>query len=114
MHNTRLALFAGLMIMAFNHAYADPPIVINNNNSNASAPPANSGCNNSAPSGHNPNDLRPGTYYKADPNGGTDTVYTTGDKTPYMIDNNNCNNNQPIVQPYIYGTQPVPPRPRGR
>lgn len=86
------------------------PVTINNYYSGANAPqqanqPANSNQSNTA-------DIqRPGTYYSDNPHGGLDTTYTTGDKTPYMIDNSS---NQQQIQPYVYvNPQPAPPGPPG-
>jgi hypothetical protein len=95
-----------------NLAYANAEqININNNNTPADNTQAQNNCGNPVNTNQGDNQ-RPGTYYSSNPGGGTDTIYTTGDKTPYIIDNNNCNNNIPLVQPYIYG---VPnSRPRGR
>lgn len=91
-------------------ALADsPPVIINNNaNQPANTQPSNTqGCNNQ--SSVDPNAQRPGTYYQSNPNGGTDTIYTTGDKTPYNADINCNNNSTPVtVQPYVYA--PLPPK----
>lgn len=91
-------------------ALADsPPVIINNNNSQPSTtqPSTTQGCNNQ--SSVDPNAERPGTYYQSNPKGGTDTIYTTGDKTPYNADIN-CNSTPVTVQPYVYA--PVPPSPK--
>ncbi len=109
-----LALTLGLSASAF-IAFADTqPIIINNN----AAPPAqqnnNQNNNSSGCSGQtsvDPNAQRPGTYYSTNPKGGTDTQYTTGDKTPYSADIN-CNNNNNMVQPYVYVPSPPAPGPR--
>lgn len=103
-------LCTGLLFIAINQSYAQAPVIINNNNNNNPPPQSGSNCNNNQAS--NKKEVRPGTYYQSNPQGGMDTVYTTGDKTPYVVDNNNCN--QPLVQPYVYGVQPGPPGPRGR
>lgn len=87
-----------LPIIISGTCYADQ-VVINNNTQ-----PADSNqptCNNQ-PS-NQPQGLRPGTYSQQNPDGTYSTVYTTGDKTPYIVDNN-CNQ-QPVIQPYVY-TQP--------
>lgn len=70
------------------------------NNGSQSEPQQN--CQNNQSSNQNEN--TGGVYYKSNPNGGTDTVYTTGNKQPYIVDNN-CNNT-PIVQPYVYAPGP--------
>lgn len=90
--------------------YADQPIIINNNNNNAQPPQQNNNCNDNQSSN---NGQKPGTYYQSNPRGGTDTVYTTGDKQPYIVDNNCNNTNTPIIQPYVYTNPPGPgPGPR--
>ncbi len=104
----KILLFS-LLTIAINQAFADAPVVINNNNTNNQPPQSGSNCNNNQAS--KKKEVRPGTYYQSNPQGGMDTVYTTGDKTPYVVDNNNCN--QPMVQPYVYGVQPGPPGPPG-
>lgn len=60
----------------------------------------------------------PGTYQTKNSDGSVNTIYTTGDKQPYMVDNT-CNQQQPIIQPYVYpnvpynnGGGPVNPNPR--
>lgn len=110
-----LALTIGFSASAL-IAFADTqPIIINNN---ASPPPAqnnnnnqsnNSGCQQSSV---DPNAQRPGVYYQSNPNGGTDTQYTTGDKTPYTADINCNNNNNMVAQPYVYVPSPPVPGPR--
>jgi len=50
----------------------------------------------------------PGTYYQSNPHGGTDTVYSTGEKEPYIVDN--CNNNPAVVQPYVFTPGVLPGR----
>lgn len=96
-------------------AYAESPVNIINNNYPAppNQPAPSQNCHNNQANADT--GQRPGTYYQSNPNGGNDTVYTTGDKTPYIVDSN-CNN-QPLVQPYIYGVpgavERIPPR-RGR
>jgi len=104
---------------------ADNNITINNN-----YPPQQQGQNNQGnqgnqgnqsnqggqgPSGNNQSygtDTPPGTYYQSNPHGGMDTVYTTGDKKPYIVDNNNNNMQQPIIEPNVYPpTNPAPKPP---
>jgi hypothetical protein len=93
------------------HAISDPVIINNNNAGQASSP---SPCNNNS-YGTPSNGLPPGTYTTNNGNGTTSTIYTTGDKQPYIVDNN-CNPS-PIIQPYVnvppIGGGPNPgPRPR--
>lgn len=82
-------------------------IVINNNNqpANPTPPP----CNNQP--ANQLNGVEPGTYTTKNPNGGYNTVYTTGDKQPYIVDNN-CDQ-QPIIQPYVYTQPPYNGKPGG-
>lgn len=81
-------------------AYADQTII----NNNAQTPyPVQPQCNN----GYSTNTgTPPGTYQVQNGNGTTSTVYTTGDKQPYIVDNN-CNQNQ-TIQPYVYVQPPMP------
>lgn len=101
-----------LLLCTATAALADsPPIIINNN----TAPPASSSQPSSTQNCQNqqqvdPNAQRPGTYYSKNPNGGTDTNYTTGDKTPYNADIN-CNNTTVPIQPYVYAPLPLPANP---
>jgi|GEM_PF-3391923 hypothetical protein len=81
--------------------YADQTII----NNNSQAPyPIQPQCNNGY--GTSGNGLPPGTYQIQNGNGTSSTVYTTGDKQPYIVDNN-CNQNQNI-QPYVYVQPPMP------
>lgn len=78
--------------VTINNNMQQPSTAQNNNNNNCGAPQANPG-------------LRPGTYTRDNGNGSSDTIYTTGDKQPYMVDNN-CNNNNNVssapITPYIF------------
>lgn len=80
---------------------ADQP-VINNNNSNGSptvvqqCPPANQ--NNI----YDPRVPPAGVYKTDNGDGSSSTTYTTGEKKPYITDNN-CNSTAATVQPYVYG-----------
>jgi hypothetical protein len=42
-----------------------------------------------------------GTYIIKQADGSTDTLYTTGEKKPYIVDNNSNAPIQPIIQPYV-------------
>lgn len=110
-----LALALGFSASAI-IAFADEqPIIINNNTSPPPAAQNNTQNNSSGCSGQtsvDPNAQRPGTYYSTNPNGGTDTQYTTGDKTPYSADINCNNNNNVVAQPYVYVPAPPVPGPR--
>ncbi|HEU5282102.1 MAG TPA: hypothetical protein VFU82_09010 [Gammaproteobacteria bacterium] len=112
---TLLAFALGCSASAF-IAFADtPPIIINNNAPAAPAPQNNNQNNNTGCNGQSsvdPNAQRPGVYYQTNPNGGTDTQYTTGDKTPYTADTNCNNNNNVVAQPYVYVPSPPVPGPR--
>ena len=99
-----------IYILATQQCIADSGVVINNNTQAAPAQSSGSGCNNNQ---DNSQGMRPGVYYQSNPNGGINTDYTTGDKTPYNVDNS-CNN-PPPVQPYVYApaSPPGPPGPPG-
>jgi hypothetical protein len=105
-----LSLLAISIIAASTSVSADNSITINNNNSQ---PPANNSQNNQSACNDN-QDSDPGTpagtYYQSNPHGGTDTVYTTGTKKPYIVDNP-CNNQQPAyIAPQIFPQiTPQPP-----
>lgn len=106
----RLTMAAIASLLAVSACYADQPIVINNNNNNSQPAQQSSNCNDNSQNDNS--GQKPGTYYQSNPRGGTDTVYTTGDKKPYIVDNDNCNNTPPIIQPYVYSNPPGPrPRP---
>lgn len=110
------SLFAFILGFSASVAFADsPPIIINNNAPTAAQPQNNAQNNSSGCSGQtsvDPNAQRPGTYYRSNPNGGMDTQYTTGDKTPYSADINCNNNNNMVAQPYVYVPSPPAPGPR--
>ncbi len=113
LHSISLCLITSFVAT---NLYADNPITINNNYSSGQASQNNapsSNCNNSSQN-TNANAQRPGTYYQSNPNGGNDTIYTTGDKTPYNADiNSNCNS-APIIQPFVYGPNAPGPWPGPR
>lgn len=80
---------------------AEQPIIINNNNNNSSG----QGANNCDPQAQNDTKgTPPGTYYRKTPQG-SDTIYTTGEKKPYIVENP-CNQ-QNVAQPFVY-TYPGP------
>lgn len=91
---------------------ADQPTVIINNNAPAQAAPQQPQQQPQQNQAQQNNDdgLPPGTYYQSNPHGGTDTVYTTGKKTPYDI-NEGASNSQPPVMPYVYPNAPAPTPP---
>lgn len=107
---TNKILFITLLCATSISAFADNvtvnnygPAQTNNPNNN---PNNSSGCNNYRDN----SGIKPGTYYQSNPHGGTDTVYTTGDKQPFIVDPN-CNNNNtssPVIQPYINAPGPRP------
>lgn len=101
----KLILMCGYLICQ--QGFADP-VVINNNASpsqqqpSASAspcPPANQ--NNI----YDPRVPPMGVYQSQNPDGSYSTTYTTGEKKPYITDNN-CNNNSNNVQPYVFTPAP--------
>lgn len=106
----RKSLLIMLMMIYSIESHADNSVIVNNNMQPTNNPSNTSNCNNNQ-SNNTSTDQKPGTYYQANPNGGMNTVYTTGDKKPYIVDNT-CNNS-PMIQPYVYATPPTPiPRPR--
>lgn len=108
----------GLILMtACTTANADNTVTIINNNtppaaasqpaqnqqqSNQNQQSSNNNCNNN----QQQQSMRPGTYTTQTPNG-PDTTYTTGDKQPYIVDNNCNNNNTPV--PFVYVPAPSTP-----
>ncbi|VVC77094.1 hypothetical protein AQUSIP_24210 [Aquicella siphonis] len=94
------AWLAAALWMSVNcQAFADQTIINNNGQAPASTPPT---CNGSySTSG---NGLPPGAYSIPNGDGTSDRLYTTGDKQPYIVDNN-CNQS-PIIQPYVYAQPP--------
>lgn len=110
-----MGLLAIYICAISNSVFADNSVTINNNYAPPSEPSNNqssqnnsnnsSNCNNPSNSGF---DGAPqGTSYQSNPHGGTDTVYSTGNKQPYVVDNN-CNNNQPPIIPQVYPNMPGP------
>lgn len=92
---------ACLFFFITSSAFSDPTTIINNNNQAAPSTPQ-SNCN--PPSNSYGTGLPPGTYNRPHGDGSSDEIYTTGDKQPYIVDNN-CNPNQGI-QPYVYVQPP--------
>lgn len=84
--------------------HADQAPIINNNVNNGSG--GSAPCYNGMSPGPAPSGIRPGTYVTRNADGSSNTQYTTGDKQPYIVDNN-CN--QQNIQPYV---QPIIPGPR--
>lgn len=105
-----LVIFSATILSAltFDYANADQT-VINNNYGGQAAPSANnSPCNPYAP----PSGA--GTYNVKNSDGGSNNIYTTGNKQPYLVDGCN-NNNSNNVQPYVYAQPPGPgPKPGPR
>ncbi|MEO8400424.1 MAG: hypothetical protein ABI597_01340 [Gammaproteobacteria bacterium] len=79
---------------------ADPPIIVNNNNNNNTGAGGNS-CNNNVTT--DPRVPPAGVYSTRNGNGTSNTIYTTGETKPYIVDNN-CNSNAypSAVQPNVY------------
>lgn len=99
-----LSMVAAFCLASVNlTAQADQAPIINNNVNNGSG---SSPCYNGMSPGPAPSGIRPGTYVTKNADGSSNTQYTTGDKQPYIVDNN-CG--QQNIQPYI---QPVIPGPR--
>jgi len=99
---TKSVLFCVLLtLLKINSAQADQVIINNNGGGNQQAAP--NPCENNAPPG-----MPPGHYVKKNRDGSIDEVYTTGEKQPYIIDNNCGQPQQPIiVQPFIQPNYPV-------
>jgi hypothetical protein len=96
------ATILGLVVMS--SANADQAPIINNNVNGGSG--GNTPCYNGMSPGPAPSGIRPGTYVNRNADGSSNTQYTTGDKQPYIVDNN-CQ--QQNIQPYV---QPIIPGPR--
>lgn len=94
--------------LCISSAWSDPSTVINNNNYNQAPNTSSQGTANQSncnqPSASYGTGLPPGTYNRPHGDGSSDEIYTTGDKQPYIVDNN-CNSNQGI-QPYVYVQPP--------
>lgn len=98
-----ICLASYLFLLPVTEAISDP-VIINNNNTGQAQPPAQSPCNNNS-YGTSGNGMPPGTYTMNNSNGTTSTVYTTGDKQPYIVDNN-CNQS-PVIEPYVNVQPPI-------
>lgn len=110
---TRIALITAaiLSVMALQPAHAGNT-VINNNYPAApqmapAAPPAapGSSCGQNAANNSYDSGQQAGVYTTDNGNGGTNTVYTTGEKKPFIVDNN-CGGTPPI-QPYVEYNAPT-------
>jgi hypothetical protein len=101
---------AFLSFLMMHLAHADP-ITINNNYAPSTPSPAPQAaqapaptCNANQASQSYGTGMPPGTYTIKHSDGTSNTVYTTGDKQPYIVDNSNCNS--PPIQPYVYVNPP--------
>lgn len=103
---SKAALILAFMMYSVS-SLAEDNIIINNNTQ-----PTQQSSNNCNPPQSDPNAVKQGVYYGTNPTGGIDTTITTGEKQPYIVDNN-CNNNNAVIQPFVYGPV-VPNRPHGR
>ncbi len=91
------AVFILSFIMYSDGCLAEDNVIINNNTQ-----PSQQSSNNCNPPQSDPNAVKQGVYYGTNPTGGIDTTITTGEKQPYIVDNN-CNNNNAVIQPFVYG-----------
>jgi len=103
----RINHFVAIILTVFSMTSIDTAVadtIINNYSSQpqpAQTPaPANSnsGCNQGA-NNNTDSGMPAGVYTTPNGNGGTNTLYTTGDKKPFIVDSN-CNNTSGI-QPYV-------------
>lgn len=108
MLESKTKLICMLTLLALTQQANAEQSIVNNFSSAPAAPQqpqqASNPCNNNNNSNSN-NTLRPGAYTVNKGNGNSDNIYTTGDKQPYIVDNN-CN--QSNVQPYVYVQPPMP------
>lgn len=97
---TSLSILLGML--ATSGIFAAPPVIINNNipeqqaNSLPPSPPP-------PPTNYVPIDPREppsGAYSYQSGNGASEQVYTTGEKRPYLLENNSSTQ-APVIQPYI-------------
>lgn len=105
MRNNRLIGLVLMTCMTMPVCFADPTIINNNNGSSQApqtspCPPANQ--NNI----YDPRIPPAGVYESQNPDGSYSTTYTTGEKKPYIVDNN-CNNGS-TTQPYVVAPVPGP------
>ncbi len=98
------------LIVITMHVYADQPPPMNYPQNQNSAPPSyQPQVVQQCPPANQNNIYDPrvppaGVYRSSD-----STIYTTGEKKPYLTDNG-CNTN-PQAQPYVYTQSPSPPTP---
>ncbi len=97
-----LSTFSTFLLFFITSSALSDPTIINNNNTQSPSQAPQSNCN--PPSNSYGTGLPPGTYNRPHGDGSSDEIYTTGDKQPYIVDNN-CNQNQGI-QPYVYVQPP--------
>jgi hypothetical protein len=92
-------------------AYSDS--IVNNYSSGGAPQAATSPC---PPANQNniydPRVPPAGTYKVQNGDGSSQTIYTTGEKKPYITDNNCNNNSVGPISPYV--NAPYPPRPHHR
>lgn len=110
--NTALIFFT-LSFLSISSVQAEQTVINNYgtqapNNAQSQSPCNNATNYNQAQSSYGTN-TPPGTYTIKHGDGSSETVYTTGDKKPYLVDNG-CNNSTPIVQPYINVPSPYGPK----
>lgn len=109
-----------IVFLATSQAYAqNAPIIINNNQTapapqqsqqQASQPGSGSGgCNANQNDIYDPRVPPAGAYNTKNSDGSSEQLYTTGEKKPYITDNNcGSSSQQPIIQPYVNFQPPTP------
>lgn len=115
--NLFMKLTLGILLICLSQIVSADPVIINNNTNTAppqqAAPQDNS--QQLPPCRANQNDIYDprvppaGVYSTRFQDGSSSTVYTTGEKKPYITDNNCGSSTSPIVQPYV--NMPSPPGP---
>ena len=98
-----------IAILFCTSVYAQPPRM-DNGNMGPNTPNQNNYAPNQPPTppqpqaNYNSNGLPPGTYNVQNGNGSSSTIYTTGDKQPYIVSPPTTGMESPVIQPYVnYG-----------
>lgn len=91
-----LSLF--FLIFLVHNSFSDTVIINNAPNSNQPTQPK---CNANQNDIYDPRVPPAGVYYTRNPDGSGTQTYTTGEKKPYITDNNCGGTSTPIVQPII-------------
>ncbi|MHB1947027.1 MAG: hypothetical protein ACYCQI_02790 [Gammaproteobacteria bacterium] len=105
----------GIVLICLSQIASADPVIINNNTNpapqqQAQQQPQQAPCRANQNDIYDPRVPPAGVYSTRFQDGSSSTVYTTGEKKPYITDNNcGSSTTQPIVQPYI--NTPSPPAP---